>query len=1127
MDTRRITIALLLLLAPLCAALGQNIHITPPYYCSFEDAAENALWTLNVGRGSQCNDLWHIGSAAFNEGTRSLYISSNGGLDPIYGATQNVTAVTRTFTIPDGGYEVSFDWRNLAQRNSGLYVCMYSPASITPDSDPTSSAIPQWVRQTWRPVTLPDGSTATCLVGTSDWTTASFTFNVVGGRTMELAFVWVNANTDTTIVNPLAACIDNVQITSTDCRKPWDLQVNARCDSIALSWQGVSEEYTIEYKPNGDPSWRTISNIRSKNYLLTGIPEGVYDFRVRGICSNPSTGEISYSAYATKNAQLVFCPENHCINYVDLTDPSVTCYTGIAGEPASFYKGVVDLGPNEKFSRHTVNWAKDLYDPRTGNKLRTIPEGEFASVRLGNWYIQGEAERIEFKYTVDSASAAILLMKYAIVFEDPDGHPEQDKPYFNLTVLDENGFEIDPDCGHIEFYADRNREGWHMEKGVNSGSVIMWKDWTTIGLNLAQYDGQTMTIRLETGDCKWGGHFGYAYFTLGCTSGKIQNISCGASPTTDIKAPDGFDYEWTSSDDPNTVLSTEQTYTLDASDTRTYFCKCMLKENHDCSFTLSTVASPREAYAEYSYEWQPSNCQNIVRFRNLSHVTTLDDNDNVVHTDEPCETTTWYFSDNDVRAENDPMYIFPPEGGTLNFSIKTEISGGECFDSIPGSVTVPSILSAPDTIRKTICPGDFVNFGGQTLFRSDTVVDSASNIAGCDSVTTLFLTVLPRIEDTPLTDTICFGDTLWVGQFPFTEPQTDRVVRLTSAGGCDSVVLLNLHVLDKVTFDIQTTPEQDRPRSGSITINNAPDDYTYSVNDEMGAPLTDLPGGTYKIVVFNRWGCPSDTVEAFIDRECLDLSVDTAAPIVVCADDSIIPVPFTLNSGFLTDYVVRYGQKALDAGFLNDSTAVNSDTCVSLTLPDSVRPDYYALTLTFKDAICADISFPLSLEVDYARSIIRQKWNNVLAVTNSGYNGGYTFSAFQWYRNGEPLTGETGSYLYLGETAAFDTTDVYHAVLTRADDGISIPTCPVLLSTHADKSQYPVQTVVTAGAPLRIAGVTGRATARLYNAAGALCLTAPIDVDNPEITVPSVPGVYLLHISGDGNSPVYHKIIVQ
>ena len=339
-------------------------------------------------------------------------------------------------------------------------------------------------------------------------------------------------------------------------------------------------------------------------------------------------------------------------------------------------------------------------------------------------------------------------------------------------------------------------------------------------------------------------------------------------------------------------------------------------------------------------------------------------------------------------------------------------------------------------------------------------------------------------------------------------------------------MVLNLTVLDEVTFDVTTTPEREEPLSGTISIENAPEGYTYSIDGEMGGKLTGLAGGTYKIVVYNSYGCASDTVEAFVDRECLEIGMDSAAYVTACADDSVAAVPFSLGQGFLSDYVVRYGQKAISAGFADDSTQVEAETYVNLHLPDSCRPDIYDAIIVFKDVICEDLAFPVTIEVDYARSIIVQKWNNVLAVKNRAYNGGYDFAAFQWYRNGTPLPGETGSYLYLGEGAAFDTTDTYHAVLTRKDDGVTMPTCPAEITVHEDVSEYPMQTVVQAGAPLRIAGVEGEATARLYNAAGALCLTAEIDGHAPEIVMPSAAGIYILYIdSSDGGK--HYKIVVR
>lgn len=1126
----RIKLSLVSLLALLCCGvLSQNYAITPPYQCGFEDPAENALWELNVGRGDQCTDKWYVGSAAFNEGSHALYISDNGGIDARFGSQPNVTVVKRRFTIPDGGYEVSFDWRNLALENSGLYVCLYSPPAISPDSDPSTASIPQWLQRSWKKVTVGDGSSTTCMAGKLEWDNASFTFNVAGGRTMELAFAWVNANTDTTVFNPLAACIDNIQISSTKCRKPYDLNASLSCDSVVLTWDGTSTHYVPEYKKNENTFWVKFSPQEGKECIIRSLDEGVYDFRVRSL--NIVDGDTVYGAYASKYSQLIFCPEKHCLNYVDLDDPKIRCFTGRAlgaqQSLSSFKREKVDFGATEAVSRHTVNWNKNLYDPRTGNKLKIVPDEDYATIRLGNWLVGGEAERIEFNFTVDTTDAAILLLKYAIVQEDPIGHQTDYKPYFSLTILDKLGEKVDPSCGEASFYADMYREGWHVfDRGTDA--MVVWKDWTTMGLNLGPYHGQTITIRLETQDCVEQGHFGYAYFTLNCAAGEIESMSCGDSPIMEIKAPDGFDYEWYSSKDPTKVLDTAQILAAEMVDDTEYKCKCMFKENHACHFTLSTVVSPRYPYAELEKEWVPAGCRNVVQFKNLSHIINIDKNDNVVHTDKPCETVKWIFNGNDVRTEMNPAVVMPGEGGTLDYMLITGITNDKCLDTIQGTMEVPSIVSRHDTIIDTICSGQPYSFGGVTYYRSDTVVYEGINVAGCDSITTLFLTALPRNKDVEVTDTICFGETYYVGNYPFTEPQTKKEVLLKNRFGCDSTVVLTLVVMDEVTFSVSATNEADNPGSGSITITDAPENYTYSVNGEPGGPLTGLKGGTYTIIVYDENGCPSAPAEVIVESECLEVDIADNLKLVACADDRNVSVPFSVIKGYISGYDLVFDQKALKAGFSKDSSHMAADTLISLALPEMCRPDIYTAALIFKDVICDEILIPVSIEIHYPQSIIAQKWNDVLAVQNAAYNGGYEFSAFQWYRNGSPMEGEVHPYYYSGQNTPFNAADVYHAVLTRADDGVSIPTCPVAITQRTDVSAYPIQTVVPMGAPLKITGTDAgtKATARIYNAAGQLCAEAEISAGISEMAVPQTAGVYILYIDCDGNRS-QHRIIVR
>ena len=68
----------LLLLFVFCASCivhGQAIQV--PYQFGFEkDDPEIKNWKLNIGaRGAYCADQWVVGSAEFNEGKQSLYIS--------------------------------------------------------------------------------------------------------------------------------------------------------------------------------------------------------------------------------------------------------------------------------------------------------------------------------------------------------------------------------------------------------------------------------------------------------------------------------------------------------------------------------------------------------------------------------------------------------------------------------------------------------------------------------------------------------------------------------------------------------------------------------------------------------------------------------------------------------------------------------------------------------------------------------------------------------------------------------------------------------------------------------------------------------------------------------------------
>ena len=242
-----------------------------------------------------------------------------------------------------------------------------------------------------------------------------------------------------------------------------------------------------------------------------------------------------------------------CIDYLNLDN--AVCYVNNSSPSNTetfedFVVRRVDNGPASMSSRHTVHFDRTETEPRTGGQAKTIPDGEFASVRLGNWDSGNQAERIEYTFEVDTARP-ILLVKYMPLLEAP-GHADFENPRFKIDVLI-NGQSLGS-CSWIDINADNVMsgsvlkpeaiaQGWHITPSSVAQTLgdIVWKEWTTIGIDLStpMYQGKSLTVRLTTHDCTFSAHCGYAYFTLGCTEKKLIS-----SEDSVFIAPKGFMYRW-------------------------------------------------------------------------------------------------------------------------------------------------------------------------------------------------------------------------------------------------------------------------------------------------------------------------------------------------------------------------------------------------------------------------------------------------------------------------------------------------------------------------------------------------------------------------------------------------------
>ncbi|MFA6199492.1 MAG: gliding motility-associated C-terminal domain-containing protein [Bacteroidales bacterium] len=384
----------------------------------------------------------------------------------------------------------------------------------------------------------------------------------------------------------------------------------------------------------------------------------------------------------------------NCFDYTHLYDTSlVTCYYGNYDDP---YR-VIGIYPD----RHTVMLDINQTDTNTNNQLYVVPIGDTNSIKLGNSHASREAEAITYTFNVDTNNFDLLILKYAIVLESPN-HPQLEQPRFTLEILDNNN-QLLNECGFTDFYASGSL-GWD---SIPNSDVI-WKDWTAIGLDLLQYNNQTVKIRLTTYDCERGGHFGYAYFNLKCGSREIKQLTCGDVGNLTFQAPLGFNYIWYKESNPNVTLSTSREVIL-PNDSNIYICKCTYPENYNCFFYLSVRSVNQYPFAAFDYNVNP--CTREVTLLNHSMIS---NDDMTSESNDTCDNIKWFLPNNTESTLNNPSFIFD-SSGAFPVTLIASMYNGLCVDTLIKNIIIDDSLYSKIKFSydTTICYGDsttiFVN----------------------------------------------------------------------------------------------------------------------------------------------------------------------------------------------------------------------------------------------------------------------------------------------------------------------------------------------------------------------------------------------------------------------------------
>jgi hypothetical protein len=745
------------------------------YQCDFEDEAEREQWVLNTGnQGPRCLNKWYIGEAGNHapDAHYGLFVSSDGE-QPVYDASKTMFVVAyRELTIPAGDYDIFFDWKCSGKRTGeeGFYIC-WMPDSVTTNSNMATADKPNWAKD-------PDYLLAPCFYGQTSWEIGHIEWSLQEEQTRKLVFLWYNTRGGTATPS---ACIDNIEIVVRgSCPLPSGFKHKINNDASAtVEWyrNGVKtfDVRTYDYQTG---EWQAYSDIRDNKITLYGLSEGFHDIYVRAHCAD-GDGVGQYVKYG----YFMYHKGVRCIDYLDLS--TATCRVGDNNNPLGSPK-VEDHGyADYDNSLHTLHYVPNERDPYTDGTLLTKPADAIASVRLGR-YAPTFGAACEYKYKVPDGDKAILKVKYAVVLPAP--HEPQDNPTFRLEIL-ANNRALDYGCGLADFVAGSGASGWKSTQ--YGGETITWKDWTEIAVNLRDYVGQVITIRLMITGCKMSAHGAYAYFTLGCESGEMSGMNCGEdNPTTTFSAPSGFNYAWYLPDNPGNILSRNQTFTLDPMDTLTYHVDVISKTNGKCYYTLEACGIPRFPVAEAEATSAVVKCQNEVTFHNQSCVYYKNQVTEKEFTkQEGVDHIYWDFGDGTFSTLNDEYvtHIYPDTGGTYTATLYAYLNGNDTICKAEKQIQLQ--LGNVKTPERDVHLSVGSMYDGKMYWNPYEFDTTYIISTGCEEKVHVY--IHERFFEQE--DSLCQGGAYEIGGQTFTETGT-YTVNLKNQWDLDSIVTLTLKV---------------------------------------------------------------------------------------------------------------------------------------------------------------------------------------------------------------------------------------------------------------------------------------------------------------------------------------------
>ena len=228
----------------------------------------------------------------------------------------------------------------------------------------------------------------------------------------------------------------------------------------------------------------------------------------------------------------------------------------------------------------------------------------------------------------------------------------------------------------------------------------------------------------------------------------------------------------------------------------------------------------------------------------------------------------------------------------------------------------------------------------------------------------------------------------------------------------------------------------------SVCMADMPYQGRYTCSDgHTESYLFEKPDETKIIMDKTPEGCP---MEVTLVCKVTPVPVVDLKPIVsLCQSDATLKIDYTVREGAPDRYDLVFTEQSEELGFVSvfeGELPLNAP--VEVPVPDSIPVatcgfDIIFYAATAGDSDCKGIVLTRQLSIDLD-GYVHRKGNDVVFVDNSGKNNdnGLTFTAYQWYRNDEPIEGATEQfyYEYLGLNG-------YYQVEMTGSDGTVYRSC--------------------------------------------------------------------------------------